>query len=509
MKRKIAYLSVALAVVGCHKAPNGSPSATPAQGDAASSAVPVHVGYLPGRWRLAELGAMERSIVWVSHLVVMHRDSQPGRLWLRGETWAPDTLPNRSRDEAYRLAEEARSALAGDASKFGEVVRKYSDDVVTRERQGSLGGVRATRLHPAFLDALNALPPGQASEVVETPMGFHVVLLRNPPPPEQVNGARIVIAYGGTQDAATQRRSRNEAFEKAAALVREARAGRDFAELVQSHSEAADRVRHGAMGVWSTRDPSVEQPMLVEALAQLEIGEISDPIDSSTGVQILKRLPEAAAQSFAMRAIWIPRATAGDGSKPDDSYVTAKRIAQIVRSHPSAFEPYAEVHCCNEAERWAEGHGDPVMTAALENLHIGEVTAAPVLVDGQYAIVQRLTPDLVHAAEPPVAGVPAPSRIDLANVFEANPSDRLIAGLKELTPLVKALRMQKVEEDLLTSELAHLQQQLAKADTSEARVAAYNAGLIKIHRGMSASTYARAIATIETWVSSQLLKPRG
>jgi len=78
----------------------------------------------------------------------------------------------RSRDEARARIQEARAALADD--DFGSVAEAYSEGP-TASAGGDLGLVAPGQMVPAFEAALFALKPGEVSEPVETPYGFHLI----------------------------------------------------------------------------------------------------------------------------------------------------------------------------------------------------------------------------------------------------------------------------------------------------------------------------------------------
>jgi len=90
-------------------------------------------------------------------------------------TWkgAVRSTATRSKEEARARIEQARAALAAGTS-FAEVARKYSDGPAA-SRGGALGRIAPGQMIPAFEDALFALKPGQVSDVVETPYGFHLI----------------------------------------------------------------------------------------------------------------------------------------------------------------------------------------------------------------------------------------------------------------------------------------------------------------------------------------------
>lgn len=85
---------------------------------------------------------------------------------------APEDL-SRSREEARALAEQIRAELV-EGADFATVARERSEDS-SAERGGDLGEVGRGLLMPAYEEAAFQLSPGEVSEVVETPFGFHII----------------------------------------------------------------------------------------------------------------------------------------------------------------------------------------------------------------------------------------------------------------------------------------------------------------------------------------------
>lgn len=83
---------------------------------------------------------------------------------------ADDATREKKRELAEKVLAEARAG-----KDFADLARKYSDDKASVAKGGDLGYfTRGTMVAP-FEEAAFQLQPGELSEVVETPFGFHVI----------------------------------------------------------------------------------------------------------------------------------------------------------------------------------------------------------------------------------------------------------------------------------------------------------------------------------------------
>jgi len=170
---------------------------------------------------------------------------------------------------------------------FAKVAATYSD-APDAMQGGSLGWRAAGRLPTLFLDALERMQPGDVSDILRSPNGFHMVKLLEkrgkaaPAGVQQTNVRHILLR-------AREGLSESEARERLRLLRERIVAGTDFAEIAKVNSEDASAQKGGDLG-WVAPGDTV--PEFERAMNALKEGEVSEPIQTPFGwhlVQVVQR----------------------------------------------------------------------------------------------------------------------------------------------------------------------------------------------------------------------------
>lgn len=135
--------------------------------------------------------------------------------------------PGASDEAARKKIDEARSRLDR-KEDFAKVAQALSEDENTKAHGGELGFVTEGLFDEAFAKAALSLEPGQTSEPVRTPSGWHLIQAEEVVPAKQVplEAARLDIA----RELLRKDRARSLAGDRARAALEALRKGRSLAD---------------------------------------------------------------------------------------------------------------------------------------------------------------------------------------------------------------------------------------------------------------------------------------
>lgn len=185
-----------------------------------------------------------------------------------------------------RRAEEALKKLRTGAS-FAQIAAGYSD--AGDALQGGLIGWRPSNELPSlFAEPLAKLKPGEISDVLRSPSGYHILKLidrRNSDAPVFITQSHARHILIKTSELVSESDARTRLQE----IKRSIDGGADFAEQARLHSEDGSAAQGGELG-WIS--PGETVPEFENAMNALQPGQISGLVKSGFGwhlIQVLER----------------------------------------------------------------------------------------------------------------------------------------------------------------------------------------------------------------------------
>ena len=194
------------------------------------------------------------------------------------EQASPEEIQSR-----HARAEQALRELKGGA-EFRSVAANYSDAPDALENGGQLGWRKAARLPALFMDPLKTMKPGELSDILKSPNGFHILRLvekRSGGQPffvQQTRARHILIKT-------TELTSEADIRQRLTQIRERIEHGADFAEMARLHSEDGSAPRGGDLG-WI--NPGDTVPEFEQALAALKDNQVSAPVKSPFGWHLIK-----------------------------------------------------------------------------------------------------------------------------------------------------------------------------------------------------------------------------
>ena len=193
---------------------------------------------------------------------------------------APESKVNSTKEKG---ADIIRRYNEGES--FEKLAATYSSDQNALEG-GSLGWRKATELPTLFSDVVTKMKVGEASELIRSGAGFHIIRLAEKRGDvvkfeDQTLVRHILVQPSEIRSEKQTKDLMNEIYQKLAD-------GEDFKQLARQHSEdPGSKMEGGELG-WSA--PDTFDPAFEAVMNSADIGEVSTPFQSSFGWHILEVL---------------------------------------------------------------------------------------------------------------------------------------------------------------------------------------------------------------------------
>lgn len=198
-----------------------------------------------------------------------------------------------TRQKQRELAEELLKKLRQGAD-FAKLARTYSEDKGTAKNGGELGYFGRGTMIGSFEDAAFKLQPGQLSNVVETPFGFHIIKVE-----ESIEAGvkPLVDVIDEVKTGLVVEKSRQIAYEKAMDAYNINRKTGDLAAAAKSNDLGIKET--GLFSRGETIDGIGKEPAISQAAFRLQVGKLGRPLQTPQGVFLFtlkerqpSRLPE-------------------------------------------------------------------------------------------------------------------------------------------------------------------------------------------------------------------------
>lgn len=201
------------------------------------------------------------------------------------EQASPERI-EQARGRAQKALAEARAG-----ADFARIAASYSDAPDALEG-GALGWRSHERLPELFASALAALQPGEVSEPLRSPAGFHLLKLNErrdagaAAPVTQTRARHILIR---TSEVVSETEARRRLADIRERIVT---GGADFAALAKANSDDAASAARGGELDWIYPGDTV--PDFERALQDLKPGELSQPVRTPFGYHLIQVLDRRA-----------------------------------------------------------------------------------------------------------------------------------------------------------------------------------------------------------------------
>jgi len=164
--------------------------------------------------------------------------------------------------------------------EFTELAKEYSEDPGTASKGGDLGWIERGTLFESFEKTAFNLKPNEVSDIVETPVGLHIIQLIQKED-ERVLVRHILVRIETSQDDGLA------TYNKLGEVRDKILTGGNFSVFARQYSDdPTTKDKGGDLGWLPLEEFQIES--FKNAVDTLEIGEISCPFQTSFGYHIVK-----------------------------------------------------------------------------------------------------------------------------------------------------------------------------------------------------------------------------
>ena len=204
------------------------------------------------------------------------------------------TNPERNEEQSRELTQALLDSIKNGQATFEELVQRHSEDQFSKPSNGDIFYFTAAQLPVEFEQAAYQTDVGEVyPEVVQTKFGFHLIKVTDKKDRvPKIRASHILASYTnevGEVDSAA-------ALEKINLILEKLRNGEDFAKVAEDYSDdTGTKTNGGDLGFFERRNMVQE---LDQAAFNLNVGEISDVVQTGFGYHIIKLIEKAEYPSY-------------------------------------------------------------------------------------------------------------------------------------------------------------------------------------------------------------------
>lgn len=241
-------------------------------------------------------------------------------------------------------------------NSFATIAKAVSEDPSAADNGGDLGYFTALMMVYPFETMAYNTKPGDISQPVRTKFGYHLIRVNDVRPASgEIHTAHIMVKLGPNSPDSVA----NQAKQKIEEIYAKLKAGEKFEDLAQQYSDDRGSAKSGGTLPWFGTGRMVAE-FEKAAFALANDGDISQPVKTSYGWHIIKRLEKRPLASFE-----------------DKKAELKNQISRDSRSEMSKSSMIARIKKENGFKEFTKNK-DEIINALDTNLVNGEWTAASV-----------------------------------------------------------------------------------------------------------------------------------